>query len=252
MQSVQRAADVLRALATAQPPDGLTAIDVAARTGLDRTVVHRLLRTLAAEELVAAGSGRYALGPAAFVLGQSFSDRHLVRRVVLPYAIDLHARIIGDRPWIISISIPLLDRVVILERIWGRSTPLSLLLDVGTQFPIDRTASGRALLAAFADGEGKRILGGTRWRAVAPAVDEIRRHHGLSIAHGELRPGMSAIALPIGRTPSASAALVLAGVDLAGHARPDSNVVRELRDATGAAASALSLVTSESIAGEGG
>jgi len=239
VQSVERGIAVLRSLGFDSSAEGVTVSEVAARTGLDRAVVHRLLKTLESESFVVSNSGRFVIGPASYVLGQTFADRHPARRVVLPYAIDLHARLIDDRPWIVSISVPSMDRVVILDRIWGATTPLSLLLDVGTQFPIDQAASGRALLAAFGDRVGELAVGRDRWRTTLPTIAEIRSNGGVSISHAELRPGMSAVAVAIGSQPATAVAIVMAGVDFEDQARPDSLVARELRNVAKAAASSL-------------
>jgi IclR family transcriptional regulator, acetate operon repressor len=239
VQSVERAISVLRDVGFRSSAQGLTVSEVAGRTGLDRAVVRRLLKTLEGESFVISESGRFAIGPAAYGLGQTFADRHLARRLILPYAIDLHARLIDGRPWIVSISVPSEDRVVILDRIWGATTPLSLLLDIGTQFPIDQSASGRALLAAFEDKVGESVVGSARWGAIHPKIAEIRSNGGVSIAHGELRPGMSSVAVAIGSRPETAVSMVMAGVEFDDQARPDSLVARELRNVAEAAAFAV-------------
>ena len=155
-------------------------------------------------------------------------------------------RLVIDKPWIISISVPALDRLVILERVWGRSTPLSMLLQVGTHFPIERVASGRALLSGFDDDTVRDLLGVFGWSAIEADLEDIRRRNGLSIAHDELHAGMSAIAIAVGDDPSSAAALVLAGTDLREHAHDGSDIVSELRravEAAGRAAPRFSVVT---------
>src|SRR5689334_19347346 len=66
VQSVSRAFALLETLKDSSVR--MSALEVARATGLDRTVVHRLLRTLAEHELVVEQRGTYGLGPASVLL----------------------------------------------------------------------------------------------------------------------------------------------------------------------------------------
>ena len=79
VQSVARAAAILRALAEphpdgSQPADGLALAAVAKSTALSPSTTHRLLRALIGEHLVEQdpATERYRLGPLAGVLGQGY------------------------------------------------------------------------------------------------------------------------------------------------------------------------------------
>jgi len=79
VQSVARAAAILRALAEphpdgSQPADGLALAAIAKSTALSPSTTHRLLRALIGEHLVEQdpATERYRLGPLAGVLGQGY------------------------------------------------------------------------------------------------------------------------------------------------------------------------------------
>jgi DNA-binding IclR family transcriptional regulator len=61
VQSVARACDILAILGDSNVP--LSALEIANASGLDHTVVHRLLRTLAERDMVVEDRGAYGLGP---------------------------------------------------------------------------------------------------------------------------------------------------------------------------------------------
>jgi DNA-binding IclR family transcriptional regulator len=79
-QSIQRAARLLRELA-ARNRQGMRLIDVAQSSGLQRPTVHRMLKCLAAENLVSQDpqSRRYFLGPLVFELGITAGPRFNIR-----------------------------------------------------------------------------------------------------------------------------------------------------------------------------
>src|SRR5690606_4422074 len=81
-QSIQRAARLLRELA-ARNRQGMRLIDVANSSGLQRPTVHRMLKCLAAENLVSQDpqSRRYFLGPLVFELGITAGPRYNIRDV---------------------------------------------------------------------------------------------------------------------------------------------------------------------------
>lgn len=65
----------------------------------------------------------------------SVADRYLddllVRRLALPYMVELQANDIADRPWTATLSVAVGAKSAVIERIWTTRTPLDLVLAVG-------------------------------------------------------------------------------------------------------------------------
>ncbi|MPZ53381.1 MAG: helix-turn-helix domain-containing protein [Acidimicrobiia bacterium] len=223
VQSVDRACRLLGVLRTT-PDDGLSALELARLTGIDRTAVHRLLQTLLANGVVEVRGSRYRLGPQTLVLGNAYLARLGIREV-LPYALDLQELLGRDNPWTVSLSVPTGDEVMIVDRVWGSRTPLDMILDIGTSLPIDSSASGRAMLAHLPPDEVTDLLGSERAAGVVARLNQIRSADGLSLARNELRPGVSAIAAALlDESGRPKGALILAGLELDAQAVPDSPV----------------------------
>jgi IclR family acetate operon transcriptional repressor len=191
VQAVERAVDLLGELATTTAP--ASALQLARATGLDRTVVHRLLRTLAGRGLVREEDGRYALGPATAQLGYAYVDGLDFRRPALMYGTDLAQQIV-ERPWMVSIGAPIDDEVVLIDRIWGPRTQLNTILDIGTRLAFDGSALGRTMLAYLDVDDVVRLVGDERARAVARRLAEIRRRDGVDVATDEVQPGVVGVA----------------------------------------------------------
>src|SRR6266566_5257425 len=92
IQSVERAAQILKALGAESPRLGIT--ELSERLGLAKATVHGLLRTLESQELVEqdAETGKYRLGPALLQLGNAFLDNHELRARSLMWAESLATR----------------------------------------------------------------------------------------------------------------------------------------------------------------
>jgi IclR family acetate operon transcriptional repressor len=227
-QSVVRAFDVLAVLRDAPRP--LSAREAADCTGLDRTVVHRLLRTLVAHGMAVEADGRFELGPEAVRLGNAYLDRLLVRRVAVPHLVELQTRVLAERPWTVSLSVATGDVTTVVERIWNPGAPLALVLDVGDTFAIDRSAAGRALLAYAAPDELTGLLGAERAAALAPTLDEVRAAGGIGLTHGEARAGIDSVAAAVlTRAGRPAGAIAVAGSDLGAELAYASPLAAELR-----------------------
>ena len=70
LQSLQRSILVLDLVSTS--PVGMSARELAEAANLDRTVTHRVIRTLEREELLVKQSNRFVLGPRALLLGNRY------------------------------------------------------------------------------------------------------------------------------------------------------------------------------------
>ena len=228
VQSVARAFDVLEILKRATAP--MSALEVARAVGLDRTVVHRLLRTISEYGIAVEEHGTFRLGPASVLIANRYVDNLLVRRLALPYLLDLQSRVLGERPWNVSLSIPVGDVSTVVERIWTPRIPLDAVLDVGDTHAIDRGAAGRSMLAYYEASDAREVIGTERYADVALVLETVRAAGGVALSAGEASPGTDAVAAAIrSRRSQPVAAIAVAGLQLGDELAYDSSLAGHLR-----------------------
>ncbi|MES9541483.1 helix-turn-helix domain-containing protein [Actinomadura sp. NPDC000600] len=233
VQSVTRAFDVLNQLRDAAMP--MSVQEIAQSCGLDRTVVHRLLRSLLQQSMVVEERGLFRLGPASILLADRYLDDLSVRRLALPYMVELQAKDIAGRPWTATLSIAVGDVSAVIERIWTPQTPLDLVLSAGDSFPVDTTATGRSMLAYYPPEQLVETIGVERSEALGPVLEGVRTANGIGMSKGEAVPGVEAIAAVIlSRRQVPVASLSVSGVDLGDQMSPTSPLASRLRRAAGA------------------
>ncbi|WP_255952826.1 IclR family transcriptional regulator [Streptomyces odontomachi] len=142
IQSLERAAAVLRLLAGGERRLGLS--DIAAALGLAKGTVHGILRTLHDEGFVEQdpASGRYQLGAELLRLGNSYLDVHELRSRALVWTDDL-ARASGERAYLGVLH----QRGVLIVHHVFRPDDSRQVLEVGTMQPLHSTALGKVLCA---------------------------------------------------------------------------------------------------------
>jgi DNA-binding IclR family transcriptional regulator len=233
VQSVARAFDVLNLLLDSTSP--MSVQELARTSGLDRTVVHRLLRTLLQQSMVIEERGLFRLGPASILLADRYLDDLLVRRLALPYMVELQANDIADRPWTATLSVAVGAKAAVIERIWTPETPLDLVLAVGDTFPLHTTAVGRAILAYYPPERLVTTLGKDLAEELAPVLAKVRDAGGVGMSKGEAVPGVEALAAVIlSRRQQSVAAIGVSGVDLGDQMNQTSPLASTLRRATSA------------------
>jgi len=210
----------------------MTVLELSAATGLDRTVTHRLVKSLALEGLALDERGTYRLGPATVLLSNRYIDDLLVRRLALPYMVELSGNELADKPWTVTLSIPVGALSTVIERNWTPRAPLDLVLGVGDNFPIDSTATGRSILSMSSDADIVDLLGKERASEVAPVLEKVRAAGGVGVSRGDAVPGVQAIAAAIrSRRAAPVAAISVSGVDLGDQLEYDSVLAAMLRRA---------------------
>jgi DNA-binding IclR family transcriptional regulator len=201
VQSVRRAAQVLRELAHGRRPMGVT--ELAGKLEVAKPTAHALLRTLADEGLVAqdAESGRYALGPELLHLGNSYLDGHELRARSITWANALAAEA-GEAVWVGAL---LGDAVLILHHAFRPSGAVQV-LEVGARIPWNTCALGKAIVAFLSPGEEKALLEGERavltgQSITDPAVLEeqlsVVRGTGYAVEDQESALGDAGLAAPV-------------------------------------------------------
>lgn len=199
-QTLERGLAVLSLLG--EHPDGLSTAEVATRTGLHRSIVHRLLVSLDRTGFASRdGSGRFRVGPSA----RSLADgaRPSLRTVAEPVLHDLAVEI---------------DATVSLVEVMGDAAVTTVVAEppthgprfsyrLGNRDPLDRGAGGLAALAAGPARSGE-----------SPRVAETReRGHVVTVA--ELNPGAVGLAAPVpGAGVLAAVNIVTADASLADRA----------------------------------
>lgn len=199
-----------------QSAGGMTVVEIARATGLSRPVVHRALKALESREMTRSHDSKHALGPGMLRLGFAYLDRMSYRESVLHAAIDLWRSYVEEKPWMVSITMPMGQTAVITDRLWTRATPLGVILDLGTILPYDRSATGRAILANVSDQHASQLIGQERFEAVRDELERIRAT-GSAQSINELRPGLFAVASAVcSREGAPLAAIAIAGLSLDG------------------------------------
>jgi IclR family transcriptional regulator, KDG regulon repressor len=232
LQSLQRGTAVLDAIASS--PQRLSAKDLAARLQLDRTVVHRVLRTLEAEQFVDQADGRYGLGARTLLLGNSYLRHNPLRQASLPYQIDLLDRGFPGQPWAVSVLIPVGAEMTLVTQIWSPTAPLDSLFGVPARLAIDQTAAGRCILAALPPSEVVALVGPEAAAQLESRFEQIRAAEYVDFVapneRGNAPMGLSALSALI-RNPSGHpiAGLTLSGAALEAHINRDSPVAERLR-----------------------
>jgi IclR family pca regulon transcriptional regulator len=199
--SLLRGLRLLEALASV--PGGTSPQDLTAKTGLDRSTLQRLLRTLvAAGYAERTGRGRYGIAPPALSLAVRLMDAPHLRRVASPHLTALQADV-GE---IVNFAVLSGVEIVYIARIAPRSI-LAINLEVGSHQPASCTSLGRAILAWMQESQARAILEQSERRPYTPKtltdVDDIMenirraRRRGYAIADQELELGLRAIAAPV-------------------------------------------------------
>ena len=151
VQVIERAARILRELADAY--EGLSLSELAERTGLARSTVHRLIGALQAERFVVAASpnGRVKLGPGLASLAVVAAP-DLVRDLH-PYLGSLSRRM--DET--VDLSVLQHDHVLFVDQV-AAPRRLRAVSAIGASFPAHAPANGKALLAELSNEEIEQLL----------------------------------------------------------------------------------------------
>jgi len=170
-QTLDRGLTVLELLS--ESPDGLTVTEIAHRLGVSRTVVYRLVVTLEQHALLRrGGDGRCRLGMAVLALARQVQP--VLREAAVP-ALRRLADSTGATSYLSVVDGHDTLAVAVIE---PSRSDFHVAYRVGARHPLDRGASGKAVLAA-------RARGG---RPFDP---------GWVVSTGELQPGAFGVASPL-------------------------------------------------------
>ncbi len=198
IQSVDRAIDLLLAVAAAGPVDaGVPAL--AKACGLNRATAWRLLKTLQARGLVTVdASGRYVLGVTAVELGGAAGPDALIAA-----AHPLLERMCAKTGETASLAMPAVGGLTYVDEV----TPIAVLTAswLGRTVALHATSTGKALLAFLPQSELRRVLPATlpaftdtTITAPAELAAELAatRARGYGTCAGELEPSLYGVSAP--------------------------------------------------------
>ncbi len=200
VDTVARALDILECFTASEPEQTLK--QLCERTGLYKSRVHRLCRTLLdCGYLVRTSYSSYRLGPKLLVLGKVYERTNTLVSISRPIMQELAAAS--------SESVALFalegEKSICLAREYGPSR-LYFAINEGDYMELHATATGRVLLAHASADFRNTVMGG-KLEAITPATitdrgwveGECRAilERGYSLSKEEREPGVAAIAAPI-------------------------------------------------------
>ena len=212
---------ILRLLMTTDAP--ISAARSAAQLRLPRSTTYQLLKVMVDAGFVMhlKSHRTYGLGAAAYSLAQAYSTQQPLVRASTRHAQAL-AKLAGGSAHVSRLSSGMEVLYVLEER---SATAVSLITDVGVRLAAERTASGRAMLAALPDAELKARVDaaglGRQWQKIHTMVQQVRLR-GWAEETEEVSVGQSSIAAAVldhtGRPAAALAVTFTPGVGVDKHA----------------------------------
>jgi DNA-binding IclR family transcriptional regulator len=216
IQSVGRAMDIL--LTVARANQSLSPSETAARLGLERTTVHRLMVTMATSRLLRfdPATRKYRIGVGAFELGTAYLRAQIEDRVVE----RIVAELADEVDFTVSLG-ALVDHEVIVMIAREAGEVLTVNSRPGDRLPPHVSAIGKLFLAERPDAQIRRILEATGMprltphtiTSVAGFLQDIAgaRATGVAYARQEAMIGVSSMAVPVRRADG----LLVAGLVVA-------------------------------------
>jgi DNA-binding IclR family transcriptional regulator len=201
VQSVERAAGLLKAVAERAEPPSLG--EVAAACDLNKSTAWRLLLTLEDQGLVArdAGTGRFTVGPEVNRLALRGGNQALVRRL-RPVLVDL----VAELDMAACLVVPGLRDALAVDQVDPPGRPETSM--VGWTMPLHASAAGKVHLAHLGEAALEEALRGPleRFTAATPTQPATVRAElervgpdGVVLSRDEWDPGWTGVAAPVRR-----------------------------------------------------
>jgi len=218
-QSIERTIAILKELATFGKSGGRIA-DIALRVGLEYPTAHRILKCLAAQNMVDKDPHtlRYSLGKLVYELGLSAPPRTNLREICDPVT----TRLAEQTEDTVFLNVRSGLDIVCIDRKEGTFPIKTLIFEIGNRRPLGIGAGGLALLMNLPDEEIQDLLRKNAARMssygdISPRglMSTIRRYReaGYVATEDIVVKGVSAVSLPFGgRDGMPAAALSIAGV----------------------------------------
>jgi DNA-binding IclR family transcriptional regulator len=204
VRSIDRAIEILRALAFSNSVGGIRFSDLQAATGLSKGTLHRILAAVMTHGFVEqdASTRRYFLGLEFLALGARAGNRFDLQSIAHPSLVRLAKRT-GDTAYL---SIRSGIDSVCIDREEGAYPIKTLTLSIGTRRPLGIGSGSLALLSFLPDQEVKDIIRRNRARLASypnhgyedllERVEETR-HKGYAVNDGRILKGMCGVGVPV-------------------------------------------------------
>ncbi|MFG2004074.1 IclR family transcriptional regulator [Spirillospora sp. NPDC048911] len=215
--AIGKAMIVLRYLASKEAPVQLS--EVAQRTQLAKSTVHRLLATLEIHGMVCRSGDRYALGDGIQHLAESARPRQRrharLRRLLMPHLAELFE----STHHAVSVAVLHHSFVLYLETIYP-SSYAPWILRTGMRAPVHCTAAGKVLVAMSRCPRPDIIAPGTMNRFTRNTIDDPGRmerefleirERGIAVSREEYLPGYVGMAAPVGGRADPVACFTVSG-----------------------------------------
>lgn len=210
----------------------LTPVELGKRLDLNRTVVYRLVSTLRSRGFVIRNGRGYLPGPVFLRIAER------VRPELRAAASDIIRGLSQEFGETVVMHIADGDDALVLDEHVGAAHVLRVAHATGSRHPLDKGASGRALLAFMSKSAIGRALRNAEDPVALDAKLKYVRELGYATSHDELQNGVHGLAVPIfgpGDLAIASLAVIVPiGRPIV---LPDTQVI--LKDAASRVASAL-------------
>lgn len=178
---------------------GIALTQLAKRTGLPNSSVHRLLKQLLQNRLAMQieGSARYVIGPLAYELGLVAAQQFDIRQLCQP-AMERLAQEAADTVYLVQRSG---TEAVCVDLRQGPTTMRVTALQIGSRRPLGLGAGGLAILAALPDDEAEEVLGVVsasiedEWHFPIPVLRsslQVARERGNAVIENRITPGVTA------------------------------------------------------------
>jgi DNA-binding IclR family transcriptional regulator len=193
VQVISRAASILKSIG--ESPSGTSLSQIAQKTGLSRSTIHRIVVALSRQEYVRTARDGYRLGPALIRLANM--SRSSFQIDAHPYLVQLSLKLreTVDLSELTRQSITFIDQVIAQRRLRAVSS-------IGTTFPLYCTAPGKAILAAMDPVDARSLLPArlerltpstlTTWTALEEEFKTIRKT-GIAFDREEHTLGICAV-----------------------------------------------------------
>jgi IclR family transcriptional regulator, acetate operon repressor len=211
LQSLQRAIAVMGVIAS--NAQQLTATEIVAEIGLERTIVHRILKTLEYEGLIARRGGRYTMAARALAFGNAYLEHLPLRKVAMPFQQYLLYDLFRGQPWAVSLFVSTGREIVVVNQMFNPDAPFDMIMGLGTRFEMVDSAAGRCMLAYTPPAVVAGMLGAKAARQLEPRLAKIREVTNGVDTHE--RSGIFAISCALrDRSGAPVGALTMSGLEI--------------------------------------
>jgi len=175
--------------------------DISEETGITHSAVHRILQSLAKEDIVTYIPGQgYILTPKLLTLGL----KTVMQKGLFEIAIPVMRGLVNLSQETVSLNVPSGSERICLYRVEG-SYPISRLIKIGEKGPLFRGAVGKVIAAGFSQREVESLIELYISKGLIKEADasgiiaetESVREKGFAISIGERIENSASIAVPI-------------------------------------------------------